>query len=90
MIYCVIPRELEADLYGKLVRYYEDTPGVTVVVARHDEQDRHHRERPSEGNKRVLRGCLRRHTIGTDAGPSSRRAGRDVREGASLLRTEVA
>ena len=30
MIYCVIPRELEAELYDKLVEYYKDNPNVTV------------------------------------------------------------
>jgi hypothetical protein len=34
MIYCVIPRELEAELYDKLVAYYEDNPNVTVIVDR--------------------------------------------------------
>ena len=34
MIYCVIPRELEAELYDKLVEYYKDNPDVTVIVDR--------------------------------------------------------
>ena len=34
MIYCVIPRELEGDLYDKLVEYYKDNPNVTVIVDR--------------------------------------------------------
>ena len=40
MIYCVIPRELEAELYDKMVEYYEDNPNVTVIVDRRDGPDR--------------------------------------------------
>ena len=40
MIYCVIPRELEADLYAKMVEYYKDNPNVTVIVDRRDGPDR--------------------------------------------------
>ena len=34
MIYCVVPRELEAELYDKLVAYYADNDAVTVIVDR--------------------------------------------------------
>jgi hypothetical protein len=34
VIYCVIPRELEDELYDKMVAYYEDNPNVTVIVDR--------------------------------------------------------
>ena len=34
MIYCVIPRELEAQLYDKMVEYYSENPNVTVIVDR--------------------------------------------------------
>ena len=40
MIYCVIPRELEADLYDKMVEYYKDNPNVTVIVDRREGPDR--------------------------------------------------
>ena len=40
MIYCVIPRELEADLYEKMVDYYKDNPNVTVIVDRREGPDR--------------------------------------------------
>jgi len=36
MIYCVVPRELETDLYDKLVAYYGDNPNVTVIVDRRE------------------------------------------------------
>jgi hypothetical protein len=40
MIYCVIPRELEAELYDKMVEYYRDNPNVTVIVDRRAGSDR--------------------------------------------------
>jgi hypothetical protein len=40
VIYCVVPRELEADLYDRLVAYYADNPGVTVIVDRRTGPDR--------------------------------------------------
>ena len=40
MIYCVIPRELEAELYEKMVEYYKDNPNVTVIIDRREGPDR--------------------------------------------------
>jgi hypothetical protein len=40
MIYCVIPPELEGELYEKLVRYYEHNPNVEVIVDRRSGPDR--------------------------------------------------
>jgi hypothetical protein len=40
VIYCVIPRELEDELYEKMVEYYKDNPNVTVTVDRRDGPDR--------------------------------------------------
>jgi hypothetical protein len=40
VIYCVIPRELEGDLYEKMVEYYKDNPNVTVIIDRRDGPDR--------------------------------------------------
>ncbi len=40
MIYCVIPHELEAELYDKMVAYYADNDRVTVIVDRRDGPDR--------------------------------------------------
>ena len=34
MIYCVIPPELEEELYPKLVEHYKDKPNVEVIVDR--------------------------------------------------------
>jgi hypothetical protein len=40
VIYCVIPRELEAELFDKMVEYYKDNPNVTVIVDRREGNDR--------------------------------------------------
>ena len=36
----MIPRELEADLFDKMVEYYKDNPNVTVIVDRREGPDR--------------------------------------------------
>ena len=40
MIYCVVPRELEEELFAKMVAYYEDNPNVAVIVDRRMGPDR--------------------------------------------------
>ena len=40
MIYCVIPRELEDELFDKMVEYYRDNPNVTVILDRREGPDR--------------------------------------------------
>jgi hypothetical protein len=42
VIYCVIPPELENELYDKLVEYYSDNPNVEVIVDRRTGPDRRH------------------------------------------------
>jgi len=61
MIYCVIPRELEAELYDKMVEYYKDNPNVTVIVDRREGPDR--RSGKDEGGKfkRLIRDRRRAH-----------------------------
>ena len=63
MIYCVIPRELEGDLYDKLVEYYKDNPNVTVIVDRREGEDR--RNGSGGGGKRELRDRRRARIPGT-------------------------
>lgn len=63
MIYCVIPRELEAELYDKMVEYYKDNPNVTVIVDRRTGPDR--RAGKQFGGKRTLRDRRRRRATGT-------------------------
>jgi hypothetical protein len=36
VIYCVVPKELEGELYDKLLAYYEENPNVTVIVDRRE------------------------------------------------------
>jgi hypothetical protein len=40
MIYCVIPRELETELFERMATYYRDNPNVTVIVDRRQGPDR--------------------------------------------------
>jgi hypothetical protein len=63
MIYCVIPPELEAELYDTLVEHYRDNPNVTVVVDRRQGSDRRHDRR--RGGKRELRDRRRQRAPGT-------------------------
>ena len=53
MIYCVIPRDLEADLYEKMVEYYKDNPNVEVILDRRDGPDR--RDGQQDGSFRERR-----------------------------------
>jgi hypothetical protein len=63
MIYCVIPRELEGELFERMVSYYEDNPNVTVIVDRRSGPDR--RRGRSGGGMRELRDRRRRRAAGT-------------------------
>ena len=56
MIYCVIPPELEAELYDRLVAYYSDNPNVEVIVDRRTGPDRRRNgSGPPVGEKRTIR-----------------------------------
>jgi hypothetical protein len=48
MIFCVIPRELEGELFDKMVDYYKDNPNVTVIVDRREGDDRRAAKVPPE------------------------------------------
>jgi hypothetical protein len=62
MIYCVIPPELEDDLFERLTEYYKDNPDVTVIVDRRTGPDRRAGKEPTaeEQEKRELRDRRRR------------------------------
>jgi hypothetical protein len=66
VIFCVIPRELEADLYEKMVEYYKDNPNVTVIIDRREGPDRRH-ERADAAHKeqRQTRDRRRARAAGT-------------------------
>src|SRR3954447_7615883 len=63
VIYCVVPHELEAELYDKLVEHYNDNPNVTVIVDRREGDNR----RPGReyGGKREIRDRRRPRALGT-------------------------
>jgi hypothetical protein len=63
VIYCVIPHELEAELYDRMVEYYKDNPNVTVMLDRRDGPDR--RRNRDYGGKRELRDRRRMRAPGT-------------------------
>ncbi len=65
MIYCVIPRELEAELYDKLVEYYKDNPDVTVIVDRRESGDRRKRKSIPPDERRMTRDRRRARAPGT-------------------------
>lgn len=63
MIYCVIPPELEEELFDKLTEYYKDNPNVTVIVDRRTGPDR--RRDKKTGGKRETRDRRRPRAPGT-------------------------
>lgn len=69
MIYCVVPRELEAELYDRLVAYYADNPAVTVIVDRRTGPDRRGRGQSAgaAANLRLTRDRRRPRASGTFA-----------------------
>jgi hypothetical protein len=60
MIYCVIPHELEHELYDRLVEHYRDNPNVEVIVERRSGPDRRRGSAPDPG-QRVTRDRRRAH-----------------------------
>jgi hypothetical protein len=66
VIYCVIPRELESDLYEKMVAYYTDNPNVTVIVDRRHGPDRRATKDSAElKEQRIVRDRRRPRAPGT-------------------------
>jgi len=63
VIYCVIPLELEAELFDRMVSYYEANPNVTVIVDRREGEDR--RTGQTHGGKRTIRDRRRARAPGT-------------------------
>ena len=66
MIYCVIPKELEAELFDKMVAYYKDNPSVTVIIDRRHGPDRRSGQ-PAGAfkDRRVIRDRRRARVTGT-------------------------
>jgi hypothetical protein len=63
MIYCVIPPELEQELFDKMVAYYRDNPNVTVIIDRRRGPDR--RRTREYGGLREVRDRRRARVLGT-------------------------
>jgi hypothetical protein len=56
VIYCVVPRELEAVLFDRLVAYYAENPAVTVIVDRRSGPDRRRGQAAGSAvNQRLIR-----------------------------------
>jgi hypothetical protein len=65
VIYCVIPPELEDELFERLTAYYEDNPDVTVIVDRRSGPDRRSSRTGSSDERRTIRDRRRARTPGT-------------------------
>ena len=59
----MIPRELEDELFEKMVEYYKDNPNVTVILDRREGEDR--RKGRVFGGKRTIRDRRRERFPGT-------------------------
>jgi hypothetical protein len=66
VIYCVVPPELEAEVYEKLREYYKDNPNVEVIIDRRTGPDRRGGELPgAEPERRETRDRRRPRAPGT-------------------------
>jgi hypothetical protein len=66
VIYCVVPVELQDELFDKLVSYYADNPDVTVIVDRRRGPDRRSVSgQDSHDERRVTRDRRRARVTGT-------------------------
>ena len=62
----MIPRELEDELYDKMVEYYKDNPNVAVIVDRREGPDRRsHKDKESYEDRREVRDRRRPRVPGT-------------------------
>jgi hypothetical protein len=65
MVYCVVPRELEPELYDRLSAYYADDPEVEVIVDRRVGDRRSRRPRSEVvAQQREVRDRRRRRAVG--------------------------
>jgi hypothetical protein len=67
MIYCVVPKALEDELYPKLVAHYEHDENVTVIVERRETDRRGRRAAPvapEDKQRRVVRDRRRARVAG--------------------------
>jgi hypothetical protein len=65
VIYCVVPPELEAELYDRLVAYYSDNADVTVIIDRRSGPNRRQMKATAEvQQQRVIRDRRRARPTG--------------------------
>ena len=64
MVYCVIPPELEAELFARMQAYYAQDENVTVLVDRRKEERRKGDEPAPDVAQRELRDRRRRGVPG--------------------------
>jgi hypothetical protein len=64
MIYSVVPRELESELYGRLATHYAGDPEVTVIVERREGDRRTRGGGSAAQQQRLLRDRRRRRVTG--------------------------
>jgi hypothetical protein len=65
VIYCVVPPELEAELFDKLVAHYSDNPDVTVIIDRRSGPNRRQVKASDEvRQQRVIRDRRRARPTG--------------------------
>ncbi len=66
MIYCVIPHELEGELFARMTDRYRDNDGVEVILERRTgERDRRRGGAGATDERRVLRDRRRARAPGT-------------------------
>jgi hypothetical protein len=66
VIYCVVPPELEEEMYEKLREYYAGNPNVEVILDRRTGPDRRHAKDPgAHAERRETRDRRRRRAPGT-------------------------
>jgi hypothetical protein len=65
VIYCVVPPELNDELYDRLVEHYKDNPNVTVILDRRTGPDRRSSSGRLVGGKRQVRDRRRGRVPGT-------------------------
>jgi len=64
MVYVVVPRELESELFERLTAHYAGDPEVTVIVDRREAERRKRRADSEVRQKRELRDRRRRRVTG--------------------------
>jgi hypothetical protein len=67
MIYCVIPRELEGELFQRMTEYYDSNPNVQVILDRRDsaENERRRGDDAAHDERRETRDRRRARAVGT-------------------------